>query len=54
MAAKAGERAEKTGTFHCERCNNKVRVQEGERIPKCAKCGSTSYDTPTDDPGSKS
>lgn len=44
MVAKAGERAEKTGTFHCARCNETVRVSEGDEIPRCPNCGSTSFD----------
>jgi predicted RNA-binding Zn-ribbon protein involved in translation (DUF1610 family) len=54
MAAHAGEHAQKTGTFHCSRCNNKVRVTGGHKIPKCPKCGNTTYDARTDEPGSKS
>jgi predicted RNA-binding Zn-ribbon protein involved in translation (DUF1610 family) len=53
MAAHAGEHAQKTGTFHCEKCNNKVRVKEGDRIPKCPNCGNETYDTRTDEPGTK-
>jgi hypothetical protein len=54
MAARAGERAQKTGTFHCERCNNKVRVKKGGKIPKCPHCGNATYDTRTGEPGNKS
>lgn len=47
MAAKAGERAERTGTFHCEKCGNTVRAEKGERIPACPKCGNTTYGSRT-------
>jgi Zn finger protein HypA/HybF involved in hydrogenase expression len=54
MAAHAGERAEKTGDFHCAKCNAKVHVSKGDKIPKCAECGSTEYATRTGEPGNKS
>lgn len=54
MAAQAGDNARRTGTFHCQRCNETVRVQEGERIPECLNCGGKTYDERTDEPGNKS
>ena len=33
MAAHAGERAEKTGTFDCYNCGETVRVSTGDKIP---------------------
>jgi len=35
MSAHTGERAQKTGTFHCARCRAKVHVVKGDRIPEC-------------------
>jgi Zn finger protein HypA/HybF involved in hydrogenase expression len=52
MTAHAGERARKTGTFHCRSCDYEVRVQEGEKIPPCP-CGADEYDERTDEPGNK-
>jgi Zn finger protein HypA/HybF involved in hydrogenase expression len=54
MAAHAGEKAWETGTFHCQRCNEKVRVQKGRPIPECPNCGGKTYDQRTDEPGNKS
>lgn len=54
MAAHAGEKARKTGTFHCQRCNETVRVQEGKQIPQCPNCSGKTYDERTDEPGNKS
>lgn len=51
MVAQAGERAEKAGTFHCARCGEKVRVDEGERIPRCPNCDATAFDERTDEAG---
>lgn len=53
MAAHAGERAQKTGTFHCAHCDGKVRVQKGDKIPKCP-CGGDTFEYRTDEPGNKS
>ena len=53
MAAHAGERAEKTGTFHCDNCGETVRASKGDKIPKCPSCGGSSYGRRTDEPGSK-
>jgi Zn finger protein HypA/HybF involved in hydrogenase expression len=50
MAAHAGEKAEESGTFHCARCNETVRVKKGEPIPACPNCGGKSYDRRTDEP----
>jgi predicted RNA-binding Zn-ribbon protein involved in translation (DUF1610 family) len=54
MAAHAGEKAHKTGTFHCERCNAKVRVEAGKTIRECPNCGNKTYDERTQEPGNKS
>jgi Zn finger protein HypA/HybF involved in hydrogenase expression len=45
MAAQAGEKAEKTGDFRCEKCHQKVHVQSGHKIPKCPNCGNDTFDT---------
>lgn len=54
MAAKAGERARKTGDFRCERCNEKVHVTSGDPIPKCPNCGNDTFDERINEPGNKS
>jgi hypothetical protein len=53
MAAKAGERAQKTGDFHCATCGEKVHVTKGDKIPKCPN-GHTEFDTRTGEPDTKS
>ncbi len=45
MAAKTGETAQEGGDFRCEKCHTKVRVNKGERIPKCPKCANRTFDT---------
>ena len=49
MAAHAGERAQKTGTFHCRDCDATVRVKKGDRIPRCP-CGGV-YESRTHERG---
>ena len=49
MAAHAGERARGTGTFVCQSCNAKVRVQKGRTIPRCPN-GHVTYDERIDEP----
>jgi hypothetical protein len=49
MAAHAGEKAWKTGTFVCQSCNAKVRVEKGHTIPKCPN-GHSTYDERIDEP----
>jgi len=51
MAAKAGEKAQKTGDFHCARCDAKVHVTQGDTIPKCPN-GHDTFETRTNEPGS--
>jgi DNA-directed RNA polymerase subunit RPC12/RpoP len=53
MAAHAGEKAQKTGVFHCAKCSEKVSVKEGHKIPKCPN-GHTEFETRTNEPGNKS
>lgn len=53
MAAHTGEKAQRTGVFHCAKCNEKVSVKEGDTIPRCPN-GHTEFDTRTDEPGNKS
>jgi hypothetical protein len=53
MAAHAGEKAQKTGDFHCAKCDAKVHVQQGHKIPKCPN-GHSEFDTRTKEPGNKS
>jgi hypothetical protein len=53
MAAKAGEKAQKTGDFHCAKCNEKVHVKQGDKIPKCPN-GHNEFETRTNEPGNKS
>lgn len=52
MTARAGEKARKTGTFHCQVCSETVRVQEGDTIPECPN-GHEKFDRRTDEPGTK-
>jgi len=51
MPAHPGERAQKTGTFHCRDCDATVRVKKGERIPRCP-CGGV-YESRTHEPGTR-
>jgi hypothetical protein len=53
MPAHAGEKARKTGVFHCATCGEKVSVQVGGTIPKCPN-GHTEFDSRTQEPGSRS
>lgn len=54
MAATAGETAEETGDFRCERCHHTTHVTKGKRIPKCPNCGNDTYDTRRNEPGQRS
>lgn len=45
MAAQAGESAEEGGSFRCAQCHEYVRVNKGQKIPKCPHCGNTTFDT---------
>jgi ribosomal protein L37AE/L43A len=54
MSAKAGESAQKTGDFKCEKCGEKVHVTQGKEIPKCPKCGNDTYGERENEPGNKS
>lgn len=49
MVAKAGEKAQETGTFKCKSCNAEVRVQKGKAIPECPN-GHKTYDERIDEP----
>ena len=49
MAAHAGEKAQEGGMFHCQKCNEKVRVNKGATIPKCPHCGGATYDERTEE-----
>jgi len=53
MAARAGDRAQKTHVFHCARCEQTVSVQAGDGIPKCPK-GQTRFKRRMQRPGTKS
>lgn len=53
MSAKAGETANKTGDFRCEKCHEKTHVTGGDTIPKCPNCGNDTYDTRTGEPDTK-
>lgn len=48
MVAKAGERAWRSGTFHCKECGKSVYVKQGDRIRECP-CGANEFDR-TDEP----
>ncbi|MGN6553294.1 MAG: zinc ribbon-containing protein [Verrucomicrobiota bacterium] len=45
MAAHTGEQAREGGDFRCQKCHHQVRVNKGEKIPKCPNCGNTVFDT---------
>jgi predicted RNA-binding Zn-ribbon protein involved in translation (DUF1610 family) len=49
MAAHAGEKAQEGGMFHCQKCNEKVRVNKGAIIPKCPNCGGAAYNERTEE-----
>lgn len=51
MAANAGERAQETGDFRCEKCHQKVHVTKGDKIPTCPNCGNDTFDTRYHEPG---
>ena len=53
MAAHAGEKAEKTGDFRCEKCHQRVHVKAGEHIPKCPHCGNDTYGSRENDRAKK-
>lgn len=53
MSAHAGEKAEKSGRFHCAKCSQSVSVKQGDTIPKCPN-GHTEFKSRTDEPGNKS
>ena len=52
MAAKAGEKAQKTGDFFCASCDEKVHVTAGHTIPKCPN-GHSTFETRRNEPGNK-
>jgi ribosomal protein L37AE/L43A len=54
MTAQAGEKAQKTGDFRCEKCHRKVHVKAGDPIPKCPHCGHARFDTRVNEPGGRS
>ena len=54
MAAKAGEEAQKTGDFICDKCEGKVHVKKGDKIPKCPECGNKSFSERRKEPSTKS
>lgn len=53
MAAKAGEKAQKTGDFYCASCSEKVHVRQGDTIPECPN-GHKTFETRRGEPGNKS
>lgn len=53
MTAKAGEKAEATGDFRCEKCHEKVHVTVGRPIPRCPNCGNDAYDSRINEPANK-
>ena len=52
MPAHSGERAQKTGDFHCATCGEKVHVTQGDKIPKCPN-GHTESNARTREPDTK-
>jgi ribosomal protein L37AE/L43A len=53
MTAHAGEKAEKTGDFRCDKCHRSTHVQAGHPIPKCPHCGNDTYGERVREPGNK-
>jgi DNA-directed RNA polymerase subunit RPC12/RpoP len=53
VTAHAGEKAQKTGDFSCARCNEKVHVKQGEKIPRCPN-GHTGFESRRHEPDAKS
>ena len=51
MPAQAGEKAQETGDFRCQRCQEQTDVTKGRRIPKCPHCGSDTYEARYHEPG---
>lgn len=54
MTAHAGEKAEKTGDFRCEKCHQTTHVTAGHKIPKCPHCGNATFGERVREPGNKS
>lgn len=54
MSVKAGEKAQKSGDLHCEKCHHEVHVTVGRKIPRCPHCGNESYSSRTHETGNKS
>jgi ribosomal protein L37AE/L43A len=52
MSARTGEKAQKTGDFHCAKCGEKVHVKKGDKIPKCPN-GHTEFASRTKEPENK-
>lgn len=52
MTAHAGEKAHKTGRFHCARCDAVVEVSQGDTIPECPN-GHENYESRSDEPDTK-
>jgi ribosomal protein L37AE/L43A len=50
MATQAGVRVRETADYYCTKCNAKVHVKEGQRIPRCPQ-GHHEF---TGEPGRKS
>jgi hypothetical protein len=52
MAAHAGARAKETGDFYCTKCNAKVHLTKGERVPYCPQ-GHHEFRSAAEDSGHK-
>ena len=52
-AAHSRERARKRGDFRCERCHEKVRLEQGAHIPKCPNCGNETSDERVNEPSNQ-
>jgi hypothetical protein len=53
MAAHTGERANKTGDFHCAKGSEMVHVKQGDKISECPN-GHTRFESRTGESGNKS
>jgi len=52
MASHAGERAQKTGDFHCAKCSEKVHAPRGDKVPEWPN-GHTEFESRTGEPDTK-
>jgi predicted RNA-binding Zn-ribbon protein involved in translation (DUF1610 family) len=44
MALHAGDQAMQTGEVRCQKCNSKLHLINGQKIPKCPNCGGDTFE----------